>query len=58
MSCARRAVVSTFLLFWPTLAFAQDAELRGVIKDQSGGSFRRLNHSPGAGDRRTSSDHQ
>ena len=36
MSCARRAVVSAFLLLWPSLAFAQDAELRGVIKDQSG----------------------
>lgn len=36
MSCARRAAVSAFLLLWPTLAFAQDAELRGVIRDQSG----------------------
>ncbi len=28
--------MSAFLLLWPTLAFAQDAELRGVIRDQSG----------------------
>jgi carboxypeptidase family protein len=28
--------VSAFLLLWPALAFAQDAELQGVIKDQSG----------------------
>src|SRR5712691_4665974 len=47
MSCARPAVDPTrvvrhwwcaaaFLLLWPALAAAQDAELRGVIKDQSG----------------------
>ncbi len=47
MSCARRAAdptrvarhrwcVAALLLLWPALAAAQDAELRGVITDQSG----------------------
>src|SRR2546423_846124 len=36
MSCARRAAVAVLLLLWPVLVFAQDAEVQGVINDQSG----------------------
>src|SRR5437667_3823454 len=55
MSCARRAAVLAFLLLWPTLAAAQDAEVQGVVKDQSGAVVPGASvtiHTPATGARR------